>query len=287
MTLHTGRFCSLILSAILLIVVSCEKNGSSEAQPVEGMGKIMLKSVETISEIDDYNFRFVGVNGYGTSPYYKFSEVSWPMTWYYGIFRLQAESCTLEEAEEGYGCLRYEGMSDPFSVINGQAATASVVCSIANCRVSVNFNDKMFLSFKDFKLKVDSVLTPVFEYDDEGNLVEVRGEQLMRTLDFHMLSKVGYYNLHSEPLLLKYTLYTMLDGAQEYVEQASGYYTIGDTGIAAAVRPADFVTFNVDYVGDVVITDGVKFIVGTERKTMLTGITVPDYNGSGTVEEDE
>lgn len=286
MTLHTGRFCSLMMSAMFFILVSCERTGSFEAQPEEGMGKIVLKSAETISEIDDYNFRFVGVDGYGTSPYYKFSEVSWPMTWYYGIFRLQAESCTLEEAEDGYGRIRYEGIGDPFTVINGQTASASVVCSIANCRVDVTFNDKMFLSFKDFKLKVDSVLAPVYEYDEDGNLVETRGEQLLRTLDFNMLSKVGYYNLHSEPVLLKYTLYTMLDQAEEFIEQASGYLTVDDTDIQAVIKPADFITFNVSYVGEVQVTDGVKFIVGTERQAMPAGITVPDYSGSGTVTED-
>ena len=287
MTLHTGHFCSLILSAMLLITVSCARSESIDTRPQEGMGKVVLKSVQSVSETDDYNFRFVGVGDYGTSPYYRFSEVTWPMTWYYGIFRLQAESCTLDEAEEGYGRLRYEGIGEPFSIINGQTAAASVVCSIANCRVDVTFNDKMFLSFNDFKLQVESVLAPVYEFDEAGELVEVRGEQLLRTLDFTALSKVGYYNLHEDPVLLKYTLYVMLDRASEFIEQVSGYYTVGDSDVPAAVGPADFVTFNVQYVGDVAVTDDVKFIIGADRKTMPNGITVPDYEGSGTVTEDK
>ena len=287
MTLRTGHFCLPILSVLLLISVSCDRSGFDETQPEKGMGKVVLKSVETVSETDDYNFRFVGVDGYGTSPYYRYSDVKWPMTWYYGIFRLQAESCTLEEAEAGYGRLRYEGISAPFSVINNQTATASVVCSIANCRVDVTFNDKMFLSYKDFKLKVDSVLAPVYETDEDGNTVEVRGEQLLRTLDFTTLYKTGYYNLHQDSVFLKYTLYVMLDGAEEYMEQATGYFYVKDSDEPAVVKPADYITFNVSYVGDVAVTDGVKFIIGTERKAIPTGITIPDYSGAGSVTEDE
>ena len=287
MTLRTGHFCLPILSVMLLISVSCERSAFEETQPEKGMGKVVLKSVEAVSEIGDYNFRFIGVDGYGTSPYYKYSEVTWPMTWYYGIFRLQAESCTPDEAEEGYGRLRYEGISAPFSVINGQTATASVVCSIANYRVDVTFNEKMFLSYQDFKLKVESLLAPIYQADENGNIVQVRGEQLLRTLDFTTIYKTGYFNMHEEDIILKYTLYVMLDGAEEYIEQTSGYYTDKHTDRPAFITPADHITFNVNYIGDVAVTPGVKFIIGTERKSMNTGITLPEYSDQGSVKEDK
>ena len=219
MTLHTGRLMALICSAVILFLTSCEDGDSLHALPDEGKGKVMLslysdieiKSPQAISEVDDYNFRFVGVGEYGTSQYYRYGDVSWPMDWYFGIFRLQAESCTADEAESGYGKLRYEGIGQPFSVINDQTATASVVCSVANFRVVANFNDKMFMSYKDFKLVVESVLMPVYEEDEDGNQILVNfynsktgsgywetGElpdiDLMEDSIFYILDTESYYN---------------------------------------------------------------------------------------------
>ena len=71
MTLHTGRFIMLFYAALMLIFVSCEDKNQSQVLP-EGMGlvdctlksEIVVKSPEVVLvNVDDYNFRFVGVNG--------------------------------------------------------------------------------------------------------------------------------------------------------------------------------------------------------------------------------
>lgn len=294
MTLHTGRLIALMFSAIVLFMTSCEDETSSPALSEKGKGKVVLslysdievKSPQTISEVDDYNFRFVGVDGYGNSPYYRYGDVSWPMEWYFGIFRLQAESCTADEAEVGYGKLRYEGTGLPFSVINDQTATASVVCSVANFRVGVNFNDKMFMSYKDFKLVVESMLMPVYDVDEGGNRIMVRDEQQLRTLDFTTVNKVGYYNLHNDPIMLRYVLYVMLDGAEEFVEQQRGYFKEAGSDEPASVNAGDDIVFNVNYVGEVQPSAGIKFIVNGERKAISDGIEIGDYI-QGSVTEDK
>ena len=65
----------LFYAALMLIFVSCEDKSQSQVLP-EGMGlvdctlrsEIVVKSPEVVSvNVDDYNFRFVGVNGYATS----------------------------------------------------------------------------------------------------------------------------------------------------------------------------------------------------------------------------
>ena len=126
MTLHTGRFNALALAALLFMLVSCEGEKPSHALASNGKGKVMLSlysdieirsEASPISDVDDYNFRFVGVDGYATSEYYRYGDVSWPMEWYFGLFRLEAESCTETEAEEGYGRLRYAGIGQPFKVL--------------------------------------------------------------------------------------------------------------------------------------------------------------------------
>ena len=107
MTLHTGRFIMLFYAALMLIFVSCEDKNQSQVLP-EGMGlvdctlrsEIVVKSVEATSEnVDNYNFRFVGLNGYATSEPMRFGDAQWPMPWFFGVYYLNAESCTREEAE--------------------------------------------------------------------------------------------------------------------------------------------------------------------------------------------
>lgn len=284
MTLHTGRFCSLMMSAMLLIIVSCERTGSFEAQPEEGMGKIVLKSAETISEIEDYNFRFVGVNGYGTSPYYKFSEVSWPMEWYYGVFRLQAETCTVDEAEDGYGKLRYEGIGEPFLIINGQIATASVVCNVANVSVSVNFDDKMYEAFDGMKLTVNSVYAPLPTEDADGNVTETAPVTL-RSLELDAINPTGFYNMLSDRVIIEYRLWVKLDGADEYLESVSGYYVEDGTDVPAPVHAGDVVTFNVTYTGEAIVTEHIKFVISGEKESLKNSISIGDY-AQGTVTED-
>ena len=297
MTLHTGRFYALAFAALMLMFVSCEGEKPSHALVPGGKGKVMLSlysSVEIkseaspISDVEDYNFRFVGVDGYATSEYYRYGDVEWPMDWYFGLFRLEAESCTEEEAEAGYGQVRYAGIGEPFSVINDQMATASVVCNIANFRVDVNFNDKMFLSYKDFKLVVDAVLAPVYEYDEEGNLVIVRDEQLIRTLEFTTVSKAGFYNVHPDPMILRYDLYVMLDGADEFLPDpmTSGYVTVDGTEVPVSVSPGDYITLNVNYIGDVKPSAGIKFIVEGERNGIGNGIGIEDYIQDGVTEDE-
>ena len=295
MTLHTGRFNALILTALILLLVSCEGHEPTHALADNGKGKVMLSlstdlsidiksEASPISEFDDYRFRFVGVDGYATSDYYRYGDVPKTMTWYLGIFRLQAESCTAEQAETGRGCLRYEGISQPFSIINDQTATASVICTVANVRVNVTFNDQMFMSFADFYISVESVMVPVFEEDDAGNTVEIMPEQSMRTLDFNTIEKTGYFNIHSGEMNLKYRLYIRMDGAEEYMLKTEGYLLAND-GKPEVIMPGDDITFNVKYDGPAPVTDGVKFIVDGERLQRPPGLIVNDYDNDSVVED--
>lgn len=295
MTLHTGRFNALAFAALILMLVSCEGHEPSHALDGNGKGKVMLSlgadlvidvksEAAPVADYADYNFRYVGVDGYATSEYYRYGNVSWPMDWYFGVFRLQAESCTAEEAETGRGCLRYEGISQPFAVINDQLATASVTCTVANVRVNVNYNDKMFMSFADFYLSIESVISPVYEEDEDGNMVEIKPEQSMRALDFTTIEKTGYFNIHSGNMNLKYRLYVRMEGAEQYLLKKEGYLS-ADDGNPELIKSGDDITFNVVYEGDVDDTENVTFIVEGERLTMHTGLDIKDYEQGAVVED--
>ena len=75
MTLHIGRLFALAFIALPLVFTSCD----TAVEKTDGVGKVMLslrsdivvRSAVTIAEVDDFNFRFVGVGSYGSSEYYE------------------------------------------------------------------------------------------------------------------------------------------------------------------------------------------------------------------------
>lgn len=250
--------------------------------------EIEVKSGEAVSAFDDYRFMFSGVDGYGSSEYYTFGEVLMPMEWYFGLYTMKAESCTEEEAEKGYGCIRYAGESSTFAVVNDQVASVSVMCNVANCRVNVKFDDSMYEAFSGFKLVVSTVTAPPEEEEgDAGDGSDADAPfipETDRTLEFDPINPLGYYNISEEPLNMIYTLYVVVDGATEYIESVSGYFQ--ENGVNAIISPADGITFNVKYTGDPVVSPNIKFIVEGERKSVQNNITLGDYN-QGQVQEDE
>lgn len=286
MTLHIGRLFALAFIALPLVFTSCD----TAVEKTDGVGKVMLslhsdivvRSAVTIAEVDDFNFRFVGVGSYGSSEYYRYGDVQWPMDWYFGVFKLQAESCTTEEAHAGYGKLRYEGISDAFSVTQGNVATASVVCHVANVSVNVLFDDSMYEAFAATKLRVETV-EPVL--DEDGNIDWNEEPVSTRTLDLDAINQSGFYNLSSDCTLLRYTLFLKTDGAEEFVESKIGYF-VGNDGAPALLRGGDVITLRVKYVGAPIVTSGIKFIVSGDRVSVNNNVSLDHYN-KDTVVEDE
>ena len=290
MTLHTGRSCTLLMAVFALVFISCGKDMQTEPLPENGKGlvmlslrpEIMVKSEEADQETKNYMFRYVGAGNYGTSQYYRYGSVNWPMEWYFGTYRLEAENCSLADAESSYGRLRYYGSSDFFTVSNGITASASVLCQIANVKVSVNFDNAMSESFEDFRLAVNSVsVTETVE--DDGTVSEI--EDSLRTLDFTPIYKEGYFNVPESKMRMKYTLYVRNFDAEEYVESASGYFTSAGQTEADEIKAGDALTFNVRYVGQVVVSPDIKFIISGVRNRVENELGLQDYN-PGNVTED-
>lgn len=242
--------------------------------------EIEVKSEVSHTSLDNYRFKFSGVDEYGSSDYYIYGDVVMPMEWYFGIYTLYAESCTKEEAEQGYGCVRYEGESGAFAVINDEVSSVSVMCRVANCRVNVKFDDTMYESFDGFKLEVRTLYAP--EEDDDAKTVDENPE-VLRKLEFDPINHIGYYNIQDKPLNLYYTLYVINSGATEYIESISGYLMEGE--VPAVIKAADAVTFNVKYVGDPIVTPNIKFVVNGERSSVENSIILGEYNQGSIVED--
>ena len=286
--LRHNKLFALALVLSIMALSSCE--GAAVEELLKGKVDLTLSSateivVKSESEFDHYSFKFSGVGEYGSSDYYTYGEVVMPMEWYYGIYTLYAESCTKEEAEVGYGCVRYDGESAQFSIINDYVETVSVVCNVANCKVNVKFDDTMYESFEGFKLKVRSVFAP--EEDTEATSEDGDDDMngVIRELEFDPINQVGFYNLQDSPILLQYTLYILNYDAEEYIESVSGYF-VEEEGQPAVVNAADEVTFNVRYTGTPIISPDIKFIVEGVRTPVKNNITLGDYN-RGQIVEDE
>ena len=286
MTLHTGRLGSLLAAVFVFIFVSCEDVVTDTLPYVDGKGKVMLnlspsiivKSASSQSETGTYSFRYVGVGDYATSDYYLYDDVTWPMDWYYGVFKAEAQNCSPTEAESSYGRLRFYGISDAFPVIKNQTASVVIQCSIANIKVTVKYDNSMLDSFDDVKLIVESVSMPD---PDDPESVEV----INRTLEFNTLYKEGFYNVPGESVRLRYTLYVKEVDASEFIEASKGYFTENGSTEPADVKSADFVTFNVNYVGTPVVTPDIKFIISGSRVKVDNEFTLKDYVYGDVVED--
>lgn len=289
---YRGLFIWMMIVNIIALP-SCRKGSLDEPQ----MGKVSITlsrdtqiEVKSSSDEGDVEFKFVGLNGYGSSEeFIPYTGVGMEAEWYFGIYRLYAQTCSLEEAELGFGCVRHDGTSEPFTIVNGQVVPVSaVVCRVANCRVTVNFDISMYEAFADFKFFVRTVKVPVEgeETVSGGDDVNMEESNVLRTLEFNK-NGIGYYNLYDTPINLEYILSVRANGADEYVETARGYLLKDETGAEPALLAAgDAVTFNVRYTGLIDNpSSNLVFVIDGMRYPSENGITLPDYSEGGVNEE--
>ena len=141
----------------------------------------------------------------------------------------------------------------------------------------------MFETFADFRLVVETVIPVLTE---EGELDLTVDPEVRRTLEFDTINLSGYYSLADQPTLLRYSLYIKADGAEEFLESNTGYFTAADAQ-PAILRGGDLITLRVKYTGAPVVTSGIKFIVSGDRSSVNNSVTLNDYLGKEEVKEDE
>lgn len=286
---YKGLFWWTVILCVM-VLPSCRKGPLDEPK----MGKVSITlsrdsqiEVRSSSDEEDVEFKFVGLNGYGSSEeFIPYTGEGMEAEWYFGIYRLYAQTCSLEEAELGFGCVRHDGTSEPFTIVNGQVVPVSaVVCRVSNCRVTVNFDMSMYEAFADFKFFVRTVKAPV-EGEETVSDGDTEEDNVLRTLEFNK-NGIGYYNLYDTPLNLEYILSVRANGAEEYVETARGYLLKKESGAEPAIMAAgDAVTFNVRYTGQIDNpSSDLVFVIDGMRYPSENGITLPDYSEGGVNEE--
>ena len=73
---------------------------------------------------------------------------------------VMAEDITEEEAEsanDGWGCRRYAGLSETFSVVSKQTTFVTVPCRMANAGLSVVFDESFTSYFSDYAVTTDDL----------------------------------------------------------------------------------------------------------------------------------
>jgi hypothetical protein len=94
-------------------------------------------------------------------------------------YMLSAENCTLEEAEsfnDGWGCHRIAGISDAFSIVDGQTTPVTIRCGMVNAGLCVIFDKSFTDYFSEYAVTTDDWRVLKFnaangaEFDSQNHL---------------------------------------------------------------------------------------------------------------------
>jgi hypothetical protein len=66
---------------------------------------------------------------------------------------------------------------------------------------------------------------------------------------------------------------------------ASGYFSEDGDAAPAVIHAGDYITLNVNYMGEVKPTPGIKFVVEGARVPIMDGIEIDDYVGDSVTED--
>lgn len=193
------RKSAYIISALLLMT-ACNK----ELMEHQKMGSIDLSlssDVEVVAdtktgddEVDCSGF-LVDISGTTflgqayASEQYVFGAMPDVVTLPYGYYHVTAQSCLESAAEQGFGCVRYYGVSDQVDVLSQTPAQVTVACHMVNGKVTMTFDDSFLEDFSDVTVDVRCTRSVSLTSEQANAPTEV------------------YFNLPSEGCALEYTIY--------------------------------------------------------------------------------
>ncbi len=127
---------SLSLSSDREVVVS------TKADPVDCSGFL----------VDIYGETFLGQDY--ASEQYVYSQMPDEVEIPYGYYQVEAQSCLETAAENGYGCVRYQGVSDQVDVLSQTPANVTVTCKMVNGKVTMTFDESFLEDFSDVTVDI-------------------------------------------------------------------------------------------------------------------------------------
>ena len=146
----------------------------------------------TATEAADYTITLTDMDGtVWTRQYSQITEADRTQPLGDG-YLLSAEDCTAEEAEtsnEGWGCHRIAGISDPFSIVKNQTTPVTVNCGMANAGLCVIFDKSFTDFFTEYAVTTDDTRALKFNatngavFDDQNHLTS---------------GTIAYYNVEAD-----------------------------------------------------------------------------------------
>ena len=159
------RRSALYITAALLAVSACNEAVMTPQQM--GVISLSLSSdaevvVSTKADMDCSDFlvniygeTFLGQSYMSEQFVYselKDKEIEIP----YGSYHVVAQNCLEEDAEAGFGCARYYGISGQIDVFSQTPSKATVECTMANGVVTITFDESFLEDFSDITVDIKS-----------------------------------------------------------------------------------------------------------------------------------
>lgn len=206
------RKSALYIAATLLLASACNK---AVMEP-QRMGAISLSLssdeeivVNTKADAEDYSDFLVDI--YGTtflgqdyaSEQYLYAEMPDAVVIPYGYYYVAAQSCTVATAEDGFGQVRYKGVSDQVDVLSQTPSSVTVNCKMVNGKVTIAIDDSFLEDFEDVTAELTATRT-----------VELTCEQANAPTEV-------YFNTPADGLQLVYSVYGTLKSSGQKLKYSN------------------------------------------------------------------
>ncbi len=220
------RKTALYITTALLLVSSCNE-ALMEPQQTGSISLSLSSDREVVvdtkaSSVDCSNFlvdifgqTFLGQQY--ASDRYVYSKMTEPVVIPYGYYHVSAQSCLETAAEEGFGQVRYYGVSEQVDILSKATASVSVTCKMANGKATLTLDQSFMDDFAD----------PYVELSVGSRTVSLSAEQSKGQTDV-------YFNVPEEGADLIYKVYGTIGKGTEQERQ----FTYSNSAAPMQLKPA-------------------------------------------------
>ncbi len=157
------RRTALYTAAALLLAASCNK-ALMEPQKMGSISLSLSSDVEVVARtkadavdcsdflVDIYGTTLLGQDYASEQCAYKALPDPFPLP--FGRYYVSAQSCLESQAVEGFGCVRYHGVSQQVGILSYDQASVAVECKMANGKATLVFDDSFLDDFSDVRAEL-------------------------------------------------------------------------------------------------------------------------------------
>lgn len=192
------RKSALYLAVTVLLASACNKV-VMEPQRMGAISLLLSSDMEVVVStkadavdcsdflVDIYGETFLGFDY--ASEQYIYDQMPGEVMIPYGYYRVKAQSCLPSDAENGFGCVRYEGESDQVEILSKTPTPVTVACKMVNGKVTMTFDESFLEDFSDITVDIAASRTVSMTSDQANAPTDV------------------YFNVPSTGTELVYTIY--------------------------------------------------------------------------------